>query len=397
MRGKKILNFSIIAISFTVLMLAFVAVAPPVFAAHCTVVTAPASIQAAVDANPGGVICLDDSGGDFVQTVVFDAADSGTTLTADHGDSPVLNGATLAGTGPTTISAIELLGGVTGVTIEKLEIKNYKGDSSGNDRSSGIVAAAGTTSGITITKNNIHDNFWNGILVFSAGDFMHDNWKVEKNHVADNGFVGIELTNTTESRIVRNNVVDNSLHGILVQARNTIGSGVTPIVFDIVVKGNNVSGTVLSDGIRFLAFQGDSSTFLGLAGATAEITEDCKVIKNNVHENASGIRLQSFNVGATVELCVVQNNNVQNNTGSGIRLLASGFTGVGTTDSNDVLRNTASDNGGDGIAVAGTGNEINNNKAMENTADGIDCTGVSNTELRNIAKNNGGTNNTGCP
>ncbi len=91
MRGKKILNFSIIPISFTVLMLAFVAVTPSVFAAHCTTtITAASSIQTAVDGDPGGVVCLDDSGV-YAQQVVFDAADSGTTLTAVHGDSPILD------------------------------------------------------------------------------------------------------------------------------------------------------------------------------------------------------------------------------------------------------------------------------------------------------------------
>ena len=109
-------------------MLAFVAVTPSVFAAHCFItITAATSIQATVDANPGKVICLDDSGGAFMQQVVFASTDSGITLTAEHGDSPVLDGTSLQGTGPTTISAIELLSGVSGVTIEGLEIKNYEG------------------------------------------------------------------------------------------------------------------------------------------------------------------------------------------------------------------------------------------------------------------------------
>ena len=202
MRGKKILNFSIIAISFTVLMLAFVAVTPSVFAAPCFItITAPTSIQATVDANPGKVICLDDSGGDFSQQVVFDAADSGITLTALHGTSPVLDGTGVGAS--TTNSAITLLGGVTGVTIQGLEIRDYLGDGGGSDRSSGIVAAFGTTDNIIVKQNYIHDNFWNGILVFSEGDFVHDSWVVQKNTVKANGFVNIELTNCNSCTIMK--------------------------------------------------------------------------------------------------------------------------------------------------------------------------------------------------
>ena len=405
MRGKKILNFSIIAISFTVLMLAFVAVTPSVFAAHCFItITAATSIQATVDANPGKVICLDDSGGDFSQQVVFDAADSGITLTALHGTSPVLDGTGVGAS--TTNSAITLLGGVTGVTIQGLEIRDYLGDGGGSDRSSGIVAAFGTTDNIIVKQNYIHDNFWNGILVFSEGDFMHDNWTVEKNTVTNNGFIGIELTNTIKSTIVKNNAVDNGLHGILVQVRNGLSSGETPSVFDISVVGNNVSGSS-SDGIRLLAFQfGDN---------TAEITDDCKVTKNNVHENGSGIRLGSFGDGSLIEKCVVENNNVQNNTGEGIRILTrssglvesndvvgnrvsdNGGDGINVTgDDNDIDDNKANNNGGDGINVTGNDNSINNNKANGNTDDGIDCTGTDNNESGNKAKGNGGTDNTGC-
>ena len=70
--------------------------ATPAFAGGCdATVTAPASIQAAIDANPGGVVCLTDSGGEFAQQVVFGPEDSGITLTAEPGATPALNGATL--------------------------------------------------------------------------------------------------------------------------------------------------------------------------------------------------------------------------------------------------------------------------------------------------------------
>jgi len=387
-------------------MLAFVAVTPSVFAAHCFItITATTSIQVTVDANPGKVICLDGSGGDFSQQVVFNAADSGITLTALHGTSPVLDGTGVGAS--TTNSAITLLGGVGGVTIQGLEIRDYLGDGGANDRSSGIVAAFGKTDNIIVKQNYIHSNFWNGILVFSEGDVMHDNWTVEKNTVTDNGFIGIELTNTKESTIVRNNAVDNGLHGILVQARNGLSSGETPVVSDISVVGNNVSGSS-SDGIRLLAFQ--------FGNNIAEITGDCEVTKNNVHENGSGIRLGSFGDGSLIKNCDVENNNVQNNTGEGIRILTrssglvefndvvgnrvsdNGGDGINVTgDDNSIDNNKVNENGGDGINVTGDKNSIDNNKVNENGADGIDCGGSGNAELGNKAKGNVGTNITVCP
>ena len=416
MRGKKILSFSTIAISFTVLMLAFVAVTPPVFAGHCTTtVTAPANIQTAVDgATSGDVVCLS---GTFRQSVVFGLEDSGITLSEADSATAILDGSGTADSGTflTVNWAILLKDGLSNVTIENLEIRNYAG-LGGGGQGNAIQAWDVSTSNIIVRNNYMHDNGWNGVLVGSEGDFIHNNWTVEKNSVTDNGFVGIELTNTINSKIVKNNAVDNGLHGILVQARNTIGSGVSPVVSDVVVSGNKVTGTVLSDGIRFLAFEGLTGSPFTSVGGMAKITSDCEVTKNNVKGNAFGIRLQAFNVGATVEKCVVKNNNVIDNTNSGIRLLASAS---GTTDSNDVLNNRAIDNGGDGIVVEGDTNDIEDNKANNNggdginvsgdtndiednkangnTGDGIDCGGTGNTESGNKAKDNGGTNNTGCP
>lgn len=57
-------------------------------AAGCdAVVTAPDLIQDAVDANPGGKVCLDDSSGEFGQGVIFGPEDSGVTLMAEPGDA----------------------------------------------------------------------------------------------------------------------------------------------------------------------------------------------------------------------------------------------------------------------------------------------------------------------
>jgi len=303
MRSKKILNFSIIAISFTVLTLALFTFTIPVQADEeeeedCTsTVTAPASIQSAVDAaSEGDVVCLDDSGGDFVQQVVFDSTDSGITLTAADGSSPVLDGATLAGSGPTTISAIELLSGVSDVTIRGLEIKNFEGDGGGNDRSSGIVAASGTTSDITIKNNVLDDNKWNGVLVFSEGDFVHDDWEVKDNTVENNGFVGIELTNCNKCEITDNDVHGHGFADIIVQIRNTIPASGLLTIKDVEVKGNTVGDS--GRGIEILSFTGDLS-FNPISGAST-LGEEISIKDNTVTDSTvAQIRFDAFNDAAS--------------------------------------------------------------------------------------------------
>ena len=389
MRGKKILNFSIIAISFTVLMLAFVAVTPSVFAAPCFItITAPTSIQATVDANPGKVICLDDSGGVFSQQVVFDAADSGTTLTADDGDSPVLDG-TGVGAG-TTVSAITILGGVSGVIIEGLEIRNYDGDLGVNDRSSGIVAAFGTTSDITIRNNDIHSNFWNGILVFSEGDFVHNKWKVNNNEVDDNGFVGIELTNTGGSFVTNNLVDDNVFAGIVIQARNGIASsGLFTHPGAVHVVGNTVSDSDRCIYILSLA-SGPLDPFDPIVGAQSSLS-GVQVKNNDISDCREGIRLLGFS-GGTLSNTKIHSNTIVTNTDTsaiGIRVTTLGAGGLteksdihhndvtsagdfavtleAGTDQNKVRQNTllatnSGDTGNDAVDDSGTNNQIFKNK-----------------------------------
>jgi len=274
--------------------------------------------------------------------VVFDAADSGTTLSADDGDSPVLDGTSLQGSGPTTISAIELLGGVSGVTIEGLDIKNYEGDSSGNDRSSGIVAASGTTSDILIKNNYIHGNFWNGVLVFSEGDFVHDSWVVQKNTVSANEFVNIELTNCNSCMIMKNDIDgSSSLFGVVVQNRNTIpGSGLTAMDGTHVMH-NTIDGHTLY-GVYVLSFTGDSGTFAAIAGASTLLTS-VNVQHNIITDSGSSaaIRYFAFNSESTADNARISHNTIECLPGDpGIRITESGAGDGGTVKNVKVIRNS---------------------------------------------------------
>jgi len=323
MISKKILTITTIAVLVTFLML----VAIPVQANGCDdTVTAPASIQSAVDAaSSGDVVCLDDSGGDFVdREVVFGPEDSGITLRNEPGDTPVLIDATL-NTG--SVFAITLLDGVTDVTIEGLTIKDYEGSGTGSDRSSAIVAADGSTSKITVANNVLDDNLWNGVLVFSEGNFIHSKWNVYHNDVSGNGFVGIELTNCNKCEITDNDVHGHGFADIIVQIRNTIEDSGLLTIKDVEVEGNTVGDS--GRGIEILSFTGDLS-FDPIDGAST-LGEEITIKDNTVTDSTvAQIRFDAFNDAASNLKGKIEGNTINCDPGDsaiGIDILERGASG----------------------------------------------------------------------
>jgi len=362
---SRITTFSLLAV--TLLMAVTLAYAPIVRAddddddddddGDCTVtVNAPGSIQDAVDASSvGDVICLV---GTFSQQVVIGTEDSGITLTA--GSVAVLDGSSFAGTGPTTFSAIELLDGVTDVTIDSLTIKNWKGDGGLNDRSSAIVAADGPTSKITVQNNKLNDNFWNGVLVFSEGDFTHSKWKLEDNDAADNGFVGIELTNCNRCNAKGNDVHGSGRADILVQARNTMANSGLLTIGPVEVEENNVGDS--NEGIFVLAFAGNTNTFNPIAGASTLI-KGLKIEENTVTDSTvAQIRLLAFNDGSTIKKAEIEDNELNCDPGdsaAGIALNQSGFLGEeGTIKKTEIEDNSIDSDCDPAIDDGGTNTEI---------------------------------------
>lgn len=305
-------------------------------AAHCTTtVIAPASIQAAVDAASfSDVVCLDDSGGAFAQTVIFGSEDSGITLSAADGTSPELDGTTTA-----FAEAIRLLDGVTDVTIEGLDIHDYFGATCcgvGN----AIQAWAVNTSNITVQNNDMHDNNYSAILVGSEGAQTHSGWSVRKNIFTDNATsffsAQVELTNCNGCSIHRNTIAGGAI-GILVQARNFETGGLVEIA-GVSVKNNVVTSTPTtreSIGIYALAF--------GAVDPTRVALWDVSIVRNT----------------ATAERAV--------------QVLAAFDASVNNTS---IVRNSLACDGGDleGIRLNGVaGGVVDNTKIIKNSVD-ASCT-----------------------
>jgi len=322
----------IVGISSAVLVLALFAVVAQVSAkGGCDVTVTPSgSIQTAVDAaSSGDKICLSGTfNGEATVTV-------GTSNITIKSASPgVLDG----GSGP----AFRLADGLSNVTIEGLVIRNRTGF-----RGGGVEAWDRTTTNITIRNNNIHDNSYSGVLVGSEGGFVHKNWMVRNNRVDDHGFVGIELTNCENCKIMKNNVTDSGFAGIVVQARNTSTTGST--VTNLHINAVEVLQNTMDDsgfyGIYALSFKGHPTNF-GLITGGSTLFTNVTINNNKVTDSGTaGVIFFAFNGGATGNNATINHNDITcassgPPSGKGVRVLESGASGGGTTTNVKVINNS---------------------------------------------------------
>ena len=426
MRGKKILNFSIIAISFTVLMFAFVAVAPAL-AAH----------------TPPGTIFVDDdncpntgtgtSGDPFcdIQDAV-DHASAGDTIEVDDGTYGKVNiptgkvGLTLKSASDPVIDCSATTGGASvgngitigsnGVTVQGFEIRFC-------DNGIRLTSIADTL----IRNNDIHDNKnpsggFQGVGILFSGD--SDRNTVSKNKIFDNDRQGIFLGGScnpsainSEQNVIRDNKIsdngqdlladpagrgpDASQYGIqLCEADNNViidnkitghnewSFGIGIYLFDsknnLVAQNeleNNRQGIVMFGSFGTEGFEGATNNVIIKNKIKDGVDPDCALPTcNPVTSNkpATGIRI--FDPASSGN--TIAKNDIKNNAGWGVDVI----------DGNIVADNKAKDNGLGGYVIKGSGNTITENDAKNNTGDGFKATSASsgNNFVGNNAKANTG-------
>jgi hypothetical protein len=287
-----------------------------------TTVTAPGSIQDAVDAaSPGDIICLDGTFSD-VPTVTISTSD----ITLKSASPAILDG----GVGP----AFRLDDGVSGVTIEDLEIKNRTGD-----RGGGVEAWDVSTSNITIRNNYMHGLGYNGVLVGSEGGFIHDNWMVKDNRVETVGFAGVELTNCEDCSIL-DNEIKGAYIGVVVQARSTSTTGVG--MYDVVINAVNVIGNMISGapiGVYALSFTGHPTDFSPITGASS-LLSNVNISNNSIESSGTGVIFWAYNDAATAENGKIMHNGITcEDTGTGVGVFESGDGESGTVNNVKVVNN----------------------------------------------------------
>jgi len=198
--------------------------------------TIPAAINAA---SAGDVINV--GAGTYAGNIIVNKSltilgDPGDALPGPGENAPVIDGGSLPG------DAFKIVHGVTNLTIKGFEMRNFTSPLM-NGIGNGISAWVGSTSNITIQDNYFHHLGYNGVLVGNDkstnpakwGD--HSNWLIKNNIIGNFGYIGFELTNTSNS-----NIEDNIIHlatpyiGAIFSSARRTESGLT-------VKNNQIDGT----------------------------------------------------------------------------------------------------------------------------------------------------------
>jgi parallel beta-helix repeat protein len=268
---------------------------------------------------------------------------------------------------------------VEGLTLQLNELAGVQVfDAQGNEVRSNVIDANGDgvtllsgTTGTVVSDNTVTLSRGWGLLVRDSNDN-----RLEANTVIGGGDLGIGLERASENTLLGNTVTGNSDGGIEIR----LGS-----------NGNRVEGNLVSDsgdtGILV-----DESNRTQLISNTTELMSDSGITLNDANDGLVRHNDLRFNPGG-LEMGgssrnLIESNNASNTTGTGIELLGGSF-------ANDLLLNTANENGARGIYVADEaltdpGNLLYGNTAGDNKADGIVVAKGGHTITANVTRDNAG-------
>lgn len=357
------------------------------------------TIQAAIDAASSGDT-IQVAAGTYTESFITCSSqttmlciDKSLTLRGDPGDAtvgpdiinaPIIDGAAQEG------SAIAFTVGVSGVTIEGFEIRNFINPplpSMTGGIGSGILAWNTQTSGITIQDNNFNNLGWNGVLVGSDDGTIQSNWLVQRNLISDADYAGVEFTNVVDSQILNNDVTigdgiswdpGDSGVGIEVAVRDH-GTGVTAGT-NVLVEGN----TIVGDGVQ-PERAGINILSRAYVDAATALLQTVTINNNTVTGAERGIFItaESRSSGdATISGLVITNNVVDSNKdGIVIHDFLNGGTtathsGITITD-NQIINSTGTSSGIHLLSgTSATGILVNENTIINNALKGINNEGT---------------------
>jgi len=297
---------------------------------------------------------------------------------------------TLDGTGLPTSQhdAIMIADGVSNVTIDGFEIRNYAGSGGNGDGNaiSSYCESPSTTgaNNITIKNNYTHDLSYNGILVGSeniVGESMvvQSGWTIQHNKIAGYRYAGIELTNVTNSQVKDNDIaapislfVDPGDAGVGIEIAARSRTKPVTAGTNVEVSGNTITGTFPTGSraaINLLSrtYAATSNAILSgvtvsgnnISGATnvraailavaesrlnGPATISTLAITDNILDgNLAAIEIQDFvktGTGtATHSAITVTGNELKNSTGVGLHLMTDTLATEITVNSNKIHTN----------------------------------------------------------
>ncbi|MGI6176802.1 MAG: InlB B-repeat-containing protein, partial [Christensenellales bacterium] len=255
------------------------------------------TIQDAVDnANVGDKLYV--APGTYYESVTINKS---ITLLGDFGNenvtgtgpvAPILDGTNLSG-----VPGIQIVAGISDVTIKGFAIKNYD--------SGGIVSQGDGIKNITIENNYIHDVGNDGVLGGTSGAQTLSGWSVSKNIIDDFAGTGICLENVSNLEINKNKI-SNYAFGSSIAIELTSRADTNSVTMSgVTVSNNEISG--FPDGAVNI-----TSRAKGALSATAE---NVTISNNTFSGGAVNIVAQAEDASssATMENVSINGNEITGN------------------------------------------------------------------------------------
>lgn len=306
-----------------------------------------------------------------------DTINKSVTLTGDPGDAtpgPGPSAPILDGTGFSGVPAFSLATGVSNVTIQGFEIRNYGPD--GNTNADGVVAWNSGTSNVIIRDNYFHHLGYAGVLVgngWGGPQGVHTGWVVTNNIIKYFGAYALDMENTQNTQLTNNQISDptfSSLQGIMILALADPGNSITSS--NITISGNNLN---ISDRtICLVQWAQDAAASATLQNVT--------IRENTITTNFYAISPWKLGPGTnTIKNLTINSNiiTVNNPKGAGYAVDLFDVAGTSTFDSNTVTLTGVIGGGGTffhGINVGGaaTGTwTFNSNQVDGNNVGSASC------------------------
>ncbi|MCX6306917.1 MAG: DUF1565 domain-containing protein [Bacteroidetes bacterium] len=285
--------------------------------------------------------------------------------------------------------AIMIANGVSNVTIDGFEIRNYSGSGSNGDGNaiSSYCMNSNTTgaSNVIVQNNYIHDVAYNGILVGSENNtssnmVVQSDWLIQKNKLEKFKYAGIELTNVINSQ-VKDNAIDAPANlfddpgdagvGIEIAAR----SRTKPVTAgtNVEVSGNTITGTFPTGSraaINLLSRSYLSTSDAALSGVT--VNANSITGATNVRSAVLAVSESRSGSPSTISTLAITNNYLDGNLDAvDIQDYINGGTGPATHSGISVANNDIINSTQIGIHVlpstSATGILANNNNIQTNS------------------------------
>jgi len=241
------------------------------------------------------------------------------------------------------------------------------------------------TTNTKITGNNITENNYVGILLYSSS-----NNSISGNNVTNNNLDGIDLRYSSDNSISGNNITNNNLGTYFYSSSNNsiIGNSITAnnqtgIHLDS-SSTNSISENKIAnndDGISLYyssnnnSISGNTITANNLEGIwLSESSDNNSISGNNIRNNYGGIYLYSSSNNT------LSGNNITNNSYEGIGLF--GFSDNNSISGNNITNNVSGNYMGSGIELGSSNdNIISGNTIANNNYFGISLSSSSNNSI----------------